>query len=152
MVREATHHIALLMSAWGRMMGSGRAGTTGGVRIFGGAGFEPEKNAKGGLGARPSRGIALLTNAELVDDRAVALHVDLLEVIQQTAATSDQLEKPAAGVMVLRVGLEMLGQVANAVREECDLHFWRPGICVMDAIRVDEVRLLFLRRRQNPVS
>jgi hypothetical protein len=96
--------------------------------------------------------IALLTDTELVDDRAVPLHVDLLEIVQQAAAATDELQKTAAAVMILRVRLEVLGKIGNAVREECDLHFWRSGIAVMDAILVDEVRLLFLGRRQNPVS
>src|SRR5688572_25544984 len=99
------------------------------------AGSGPENTRGGPLG--PPRGGRLLTNAELVDDRAVALHVDLLEVIQQAAAAPDQLQKAAAGVVILRVRLEVLGQIADAVREECNLHFWRPGIGVMDAILVD---------------
>src|SRR5688500_10075896 len=99
------------------------------------SGSGPE-NTRGGP-CSPPRGDRLLTNAELVDDRAVALHVDLLEVVQQTAAAPDELQKAAAGVVVLRVRLEVLGQIADAVREECNLHFWRPGIGVMDAILVD---------------
>jgi hypothetical protein len=44
--------------------------------------------------------------------------------------------------MILRVSLEVLGQVGDAVREECDLHFWRSGIDVMDSIRGDELGFL----------
>ena len=109
------------------------------------------KHEGAGRVARPQGDRALLTNSELVDDRAVPLHVSLLEVVKKPAAATDELQQAAARVMVLRVGLEMLGEVGNAVREECDLHFWRPGIGVMNPIRVDEVRLLLLGGGQNPV-
>src|SRR6185369_4793566 len=76
----------------------------------------------------------LFSDAELVDDRAVALKVGLLEVVQKTAAAADEFHQSAAAVMVLRVRLEMLGQVSDSIREKCDLHFGRPGIAVMRAI------------------
>jgi len=101
--------------------------------------------------ARPRGVYRLLTDAELVDDRAVPLHIGLLEVVKKPAAASDELQQTAAGMMILRMGLEMLGEVGNAVREKCDLHFWRPGIAVMDAILVDDGGFLLLRGRQNPV-
>src|SRR5690349_7833507 len=64
-----------------------------------------------GRTVRPAlQGIALLTNAELVDDRAVALDVHLLEVVEEAAATSDEFQEAAAGVVVLRVRLEVLGK------------------------------------------
>src|SRR6185436_17562286 len=132
---RATHHFALLIfPRWPN------------------DGIRPEgRNARGGLAPAPKGDRRLLTNAELVDDRAVALHVHLLEVVEEAAAPSDELQKAAAGVVVLRVRLEVLGEVGNSVREECDLHFWRSGIGVMHPILVDETRLLFPVGRQNPV-
>src|SRR5436853_1681655 len=53
--------------------------------------------------------------------------------------------------MILRVRLEMLGEVSDAIREKCDLHFGRAGIAVMRAILGDQVRFLLFRGRQNPV-
>src|SRR5688572_18611604 len=124
------------------MMGSGRWGFVQALSL----------KTKGRARRPAPEGFALLTDAELVDDRAVTLHVGLPEVVEKTATAADELQEAAAGMMILRVRLEVLSEVGNAVREECDLHFWRPGIGVMDAILVDEVRLLLLGRRQNPVS
>src|SRR5687768_5810076 len=113
--------------------------------------MEAGKTRRGRADARPLGDRALLTDTELVDDRAVPLHIGLLEVVKKPAAASDELQQTATGMMVLRMGLEMLGEVGNAVREKCDLHFWRPGIAVMDAILVDDGGFLLLRGRQNPI-
>src|SRR5215212_5452521 len=94
----------------------------------------------------------LLADAELVDDRAVALVVDLLEVVEKTTPTPDELQEAAAAVMILRVRLEVVRQIRNAAREECDLHFWGAGIAVMRAILGYELRFLLLRRGQNLFS
>ena len=46
-----------------------------------------------------------------------------LQVIEQAPALTDQLEKAAARVMILRVGLEMFGQVIDSLAEERYLNF-----------------------------
>src|SRR5688572_25423273 len=102
----------------GRTMGSGRKEN---MR------FRGRKHEGAGFWPAPQGSRALLTDTELIDDRAVPLHIGLLEVVKKPAAASDELQQTAARVMVLRVGIEMLGEVGNAVREKCDLHFWRPG-------------------------
>jgi hypothetical protein len=147
MVRETTHHLALFDVSLGRMMGSGRRG----VEVRRSAWHPVKQEGQARLPVLP-KSFALLTDTELVDDRAVPLHIGLLEVIKKPAAASDELQKAAAGVVILRVRLEVLGEVGNAVREECNLHFWRPGIGVMNPILVNEVRLRLLRGGQNPVS
>ena len=75
-----------------------------------------------------------------------------LEVIEKPAPAADELEKTAAAVMVLRVRLEMLGEVGNSVREKRDLHFRRTGIAVVRAILGNQVRFFLFGGRQNPVS
>src|SRR5690349_2801526 len=62
-------------------------------------------------GIRPMRDVGLLADAELVDDRPVALEVRLLEVVEKAAAAADELEKPAPAVVILRVSLEMLREI-----------------------------------------
>lgn len=94
----------------------------------------------------------LLADAQFVDDGAVAVLVRLLEIVQKAAAAADQFQKAAAAVMVLRVRLEVLRQVGDAVREECDLHFWRSGIDVVDSIRGYELSFLLFRGWQIRVS
>src|SRR5688500_16077411 len=71
------------------------------------------RTQRGGPQARPLGDRALLTDTELVDDRAVPLHIGLLEVVKKPAAASDELQQTATGMMVLRMGLEMLGEVGD---------------------------------------
>src|SRR5260221_1112670 len=94
----------------------------------------------------------LLADAELVDHHAVALVVHLLEIVEKAAAAADKLQQPAAAVMVLRMGLEMLGEVGDAVREQGNLHFGGSGVTLVGCVRRDEGCFLFLGGRQNPVS
>src|SRR6266581_2571354 len=85
--------------------------------------------------ARPT----LLTDAELVDDRAIAIEIGLLEVVEETAAPADELQQAAAAVMVLRMRLEVLGQVGDAVREEGDLYLRGPGVTLVGGKVDDQV-------------
>src|SRR5437867_2549457 len=94
----------------------------------------------------------LLPDSELIDDRAVALLVGLLQVVQKTTAAADELQQAATAVMILRVRFEVFGQVADAVREKCDLHFGRAGITVVGAILRNHFGFLLLGAWQNTVS
>src|SRR5690606_32158480 len=71
-----------------------------------------------GAGSRQSS----LTDAERRDDLAVPLDVVAAQVVEQAAALADQLQEPAAGVVILRVRLEVLGQIGDALGEQRDLH------------------------------
>src|SRR5436190_9648068 len=103
-------------------------------------------------GRRSSKKSLLLTNAEFVDDAAITLEVGLLEIVEKAAAASDEFEKPATAVMILRVRFEMLVEISNSVRQKRDLHFRRTGIAVVRAILGNEARFFLFRGRQNPVS
>src|SRR5947207_1186438 len=73
-------------------------------------------------------GTELLANSERVDEGPVALEALLLEIVEQPAALTDDLEQPAARVVILRVGLEVLGQVVDPLRQERDLDLGRTGV------------------------
>jgi hypothetical protein len=47
--------------------------------------------------------------------------------------------------MILDVTLEMLGQIADALAEQRDLHFGGAGVGVVDAVRADHFCLTFVR-------
>ena len=47
-----------------------------------------------------------------------------LQVVQQTTASADHLEKAATRMVVFAVGLEMLGEVTDTLTQNRDLHFW----------------------------
>ena len=72
--------------------------------------------------------VSLAADAEALDERAVAGLVALLEVVEQRAALRHQLQQAAAGMVVLHVGLEVLGEVGDALREDRDLDLGRAGV------------------------
>src|SRR5579883_1409948 len=84
----------------------------------------------------------LLADAKPGDDFAVAIGVGLLEVIEEAAALGDQHEEAAAGAVVLGVGLEVLGQLADALGEDRDLDLWAAGVRVMRAKFLNDVGFL----------
>ena len=60
----------------------------------------------------------LLTDTQLGDQGTIALDVLLHEIIEQAAALTDHLVQAAAGVVVLRVLLEVLGELSDALGAE----------------------------------
>ena len=87
---------------------------------------------------------ALLSQAELANDRAVTLDIVLLQVVQQTSSVTDHLLQTAAAVEVLLVGLQVLGQVSDAVGQNSNLYFGRTGVALVSSILRDDVVLEFL--------
>src|SRR4029078_5568084 len=87
----------------------------------------------------------LLPDPELADELWVALRVLLLQVVEQASALPDQLQQAAARVVILRVGLEVLGQVVDALAQDGYLHFRRAGIGLVSAVGPNNFRLAILR-------
>ena len=56
-----------------------------------------------------------------------------LQVVQQPPALAYQHQQAAARRMILRVGFEMLSQVANTLAENRDLHLRTASVAVMSA-------------------
>ena len=69
-----------------------------------------------------------LAGTEFLNQRPVFGDIFFLQVFDQVPTLADQLEQTAAGVVVLGVGLEVLGQVENALGKQSDLHFARAGV------------------------
>ena len=63
------------------------------------------------------RACALTTQPETADDLVIALYVYALEVIEKTSALRDHLEQAAPRMIILLMGLEMLGQLVDALAE-----------------------------------
>src|SRR6476660_30723 len=78
-------------------------------------------------GLRP----ALLPDVQTLDQVGIPLRVFVFEVVEQPTALADQHQQPAARVMILRVRLEVLGQVIDALGENGDLNFWGTGVGVV---------------------
>ncbi len=87
---------------------------------------------------------ALLSQAELADDRAVTLDVVLLQVVQQASSATDHLLQTAAAMEVLLVSLEVLGQVSDAVGQNSNLYLGRTCVALVGSVLLDDVVLEFL--------
>ena len=61
----------------------------------------------------------------------------LTHVVEKPPTPTDQLEEPAAGVMVTLVDLQVLGQVHDALAQEGDLHLGRAGVRVVEPVLGD---------------
>src|SRR6185503_3579694 len=91
------------------------------------------------------------TPAETIDEAAIALAVDLLEVVEKSAPLTHQLEETAPGMVVLDVALEMLGEIGDPLGEDRDLDLRRAGIAARRGVFLDQC-LLTLGRDRHRVS
>src|SRR3954470_15046618 len=79
--------------------------------------------------------------AEPLDDRAVAVDVFLLHVVQKATTLADQQEQATATVVVVLVLLEVLGQVGDAVRQQRHLDLRGAGVALAGAVLGDDLLL-----------
>ena len=80
---------------------------------------------------------ALMTEPELLDERAIRRQVAALEILEETATRSDHLQQPPAAMVVLGVGAEMVGERVDPLREERDLDPGRAGVGFVPAVLDD---------------
>ena len=85
----------------------------------------------------------LLSDSELFDDSTVTVDILLGEVVEKVSSVTYHLKKTAAGMMVILVGLEVLGEGVDAMRKDRDLNFGRTGIALMGLVLVDELLFYF---------
>ena len=91
--------------------------------------------------------VDLAADPKFRDERSIALNVVAAEVIEQAPPTPDQHQQAAPRVMILFMGLQVLGQVLNALGEQSDLHLSRPRVGVVAAVLSDRCR--FVRHARN---
>src|ERR1044071_1149444 len=82
--------------------------------------------------------VLLLAEAELRDEAGVAALVLATEIVEERAALVDQHQKAATAMVVLRMALEVLGQVVDALREDRDLDFRRTGVARTTGMFLDQ--------------
>src|SRR5690606_14453025 len=68
------------------------------------------------------------------DQRLVAGLVDALDIVEQRTTGLHQLQQAAAGMVILAVVLEVLGEVVDALGEDRDLHLGRTGVALLGGI------------------
>jgi hypothetical protein len=77
---------------------------------------------------KPQRRKILMAELQLLCNRLIAAQVHALQVFEQTTALADHHQKPAARTVILFVGLQMLSQMVDAMREQRDLHVRRTRV------------------------
>jgi hypothetical protein len=70
----------------------------------------------------------LFSQSQALNDRSVTLRILFLHIVQKPSPLADELQQPPAGMVVLFMLLEMIGQVSDASTQERDLNFRRPCI------------------------
>lgn len=91
------------------------------------------------------REFRLPPEAEFLDQRAVALDVPLLQVVEEPTAPADELEQPAAGEVILPVRSQMLGQLLDSLREQRNLHLSGAGVVTGPPVMLENLALCVLR-------
>src|SRR6516162_3665160 len=90
-------------------------------------GGHPERSALARTGL--SRAQASSTaNTKPFDQLLVTAVVGAPQIIQYLPALRHELQQPAPRVVVLDMGLEVLGEIVDALRKQRNLHFRRTGI------------------------
>ena len=95
-------------------------------------------------GAAPPLSLKLLTDTQLLDQLTVAVYVLLLQVCQHAAALTYHLQQAAAGMVVLRMLLQVLGQLLDARGQDCYLYLRGTGIGFVSSVCLNDRGLDFL--------
>src|SRR5579871_3854449 len=90
----------------------------------------------------------LTAKAKALDQFLVAPFVLALEVIQQAPPLADHHQQTTAGMEILFVGLEVVGEALDTLREQRHLDFRRTGVTLAGGEFLDQ-RLLALGRKRH---
>jgi hypothetical protein len=88
----------------------------------------------------------LSTKTKTLDQRAVTVDVDLLQVIEKTTTITDHQKQTTTGVVIVLVGLEMLGQIGDTLAQQRDLNLGRSRITLVRRVLRDNFVLLLSRK------
>ncbi len=69
-----------------------------------------------------------MTEAKFGNDLPISFDVGSFHVREQASALPDHLQQALTAVMVLCMRPEVLGEVVDAIREDGNLNFCRPGV------------------------
>src|SRR5688572_32704112 len=96
--------------------------------------------------------VCLATDPELLDDRAIPLGLLVPQILQEPSPLADEHQQPAAGVVILRMALEVLGQTVDALGQERNLNLGRTGVALVSAELLDQAPLAVERQRHREAS
>jgi hypothetical protein len=90
----------------------------------------------------------LLSDSKLLDDGAVTRDVFGLQIVQEAAPLAHHFQESPAGMMVLRMNLEMTRQVVDLFAQEGNLNLGRTRVGGMSLIGSYNLILMFPSERQ----
>lgn len=85
----------------------------------------------------------LFTKPQVLDECAVPLYVFILEVVEQATPLANQLEQSVTCRVIVGMFFEVVGEVADALTEDRDLHFGCPGVVRAIAVLLDQLAFAF---------
>lgn len=100
----------------------------------------------------PNGHSALLLEPELLYERTIRALVVSLEVLEVLAAISDETQKAAARVLVLRILREMSREFFDSTRQQCDLNLRRASVGIVALNLCNLVQFLPLREHGMMVA
>jgi hypothetical protein len=80
----------------------------------------------------------LAAKTESLDQGAVALNVDALQVTEQSTTATNKQQKTTARVVVVLVFFQVFGQFRNTVRQKSNLDLGRTGVTGVGLILLDD--------------
>ncbi|MFT5446226.1 MAG: hypothetical protein ACI9DC_001388 [Gammaproteobacteria bacterium] len=71
---------------------------------------------------------ALSTQTQATDQVPVAVDILIFQIVEQFAALADHLKQTLSGMMIMRMGAEVVRQVRNTRRQQSHLNFGRTRV------------------------
>jgi hypothetical protein len=101
--------------------------TIGKAQVLSGMGFKGKAcqeriNITGAPSGKGQLQSSSFSNSKPLDNPSVSLDILFLEIVEEAPTLTDQHQQSSARVMVFRVNLEMLGQVADPLAQNGDLY------------------------------
>jgi hypothetical protein len=91
----------------------------------------------------------LFTHSQPFDHGTVSIYIFGFQVIEQPAPFADHFQQSPAGMVILCMGFEMIGEVVDPLAQNRNLHLRRARIRTMLTVGIDYLTLLLFRERQG---
>ena len=88
----------------------------------------------------------LSAQTQTLDQGAVTVDVNALEVIKHTTTVADHQQQTTTGVVIVLVLLEVLGQVGDTLGQQSHLDLGGTGVTFVRRVLVDNLGLLVSRQ------
>jgi hypothetical protein len=88
----------------------------------------------------------LAANTKTLDECTVAVDVDVGKVSEEATTLTNEEKKATTRVVVVLVLLEVLGEVLDALGEQCNLNFRGSGVAGVGCVLVDDCFLDICRK------